>query len=307
MENLTHCLAGWQIGQLSPFRGVGPRAGLVGLVAANLPDLDVLLYAWDRDVATWQHRGLTHSIFGLPLLALSGAALSRRWLGTGRFRDHLALWSAGLLSHSLMDWPTTWGTQLLWPLSDQRFDGALVFIIDPMFWILLGVAPWLLVWALGWSRANAATLALLSVAGWYAAAAGLKELATSRAPEPVIATPAPLAPWQWTGVTPDVPADPERRRYFLTPLAAEPAGRFRALDTDTRALLSRHHAVERDLWMRVAPAVHHDEVTPRGREVAVVDLAYTSWLTPDHFRFGCTYVLDDAGALLDRNAAPIGP
>lgn len=307
MENLTHSLAGWQIGQLGVFRRVGPRAGLVGLVAANLPDLDVLLYAWDRDLATWQHRGFTHSAFGLPVLALAGAALSRRWLRTGGFRDHLGLWAAGLLSHSLMDWPTTWGTQLLYPLSDHRFSAGLVFILDPSFWLLLGVLPWLLV-RRGWSSGQAATVALVSVVGWYGTAGALKELAASRAPEPVQVNTAPLTPWRWTAVSLATPGSDTRRRYFLTPLGAESAGAFKVLDPETRASLEAHPAAERDLWMRVVPVVHHDRVTEAGRELAVVDLAYTSWFAPDRFQFGATYLIDGAGTVVARDVAPVaGP
>lgn len=64
MENAAHALVGRRLGQLDAFRAVGPRAALVGLVAANLPDVDVLLYAVNRDVGTWQHRGFTHSVLG---------------------------------------------------------------------------------------------------------------------------------------------------------------------------------------------------------------------------------------------------
>lgn len=308
MENLTHSLAGWQIGQLGIFQRVGPRAGLVGLVAANLPDIDVLLYAWDQDLATWQHRGFTHSAFGFPLQVLLGAEASFRWLRTGRRRDHIALWAAGVLSHSLMDWPTTWGTQLLYPLTDHRFSAGLVFILDPAFWLLLGVLPWVLVRRRGWLRAHAAVAALCAVLGWYATAAVGKELAESQAPEPVTVHTAPLSPFRWTGVSPATPGADTHRRYFLTPTSAEAAGSFRALDADTRGLLEAHPAAERDLWMRVRPIVHHDRSGPAGRELAVVDLAYSSWLSPDDFRFGAAYVIDSAGVIVERDTSRVeGP
>lgn len=300
MENLTHTLAGWQLAQLTPFRGVGPRAGIIAMIAANLPDGDVLLYALDADEGNWQHRGLTHSFLGWPFLALAGAATTQRWLRTGTYRDHLALWAASLFSHAMLDWPTTWGTLLLWPLSDHRFGLELVFIVDPAFWLLLGALPVLLVRRFGIARSSAAIIALLSVLGWYATAGILKELAESRAPEPVTVIPAPLAPWNWTGITPDTPNESTIRRYWLTPTQAEAAPGLAAITPETRALLKANHATERDLWMRVAPAVHHDIQTNQGRELSIVDLGYTSWLSPDLFRFGSTYRYDKAGVLQER-------
>ena len=73
MENLAHALMGRRIGQLSVFQRVGPRAALIGMIAANVPDLDVIVYAFNRDLGTWQHRGCTHSLLGWPVIAASRA------------------------------------------------------------------------------------------------------------------------------------------------------------------------------------------------------------------------------------------
>ncbi len=304
MENVAHSGVGWRIGQLDAFRAVGRRAPLIGLLAANLPDLDVLLYAWNRDVGTWQHRGFTHSFLGWPLFALIGAAISRRWTGEGRYRDHLGLWAAGLLSHALLDWPTTWGTQLLWPLSDHRFGLEWIFIVDPMFW----VCAWALPWGLGRggdaaARSRAATVGLLALSAWILGSGMLKELAVAAAPEPVVAFPAPGAPFFWTGVTPSVPADPQVRRYWLTLTEATPAGTFAAARGPHVDQLRSSHVGERDLWMCVAPVLLVDEpTTDGGAHLGVVDLAYTNWLQPDTYRFGHAYMLSSDGTILDRDA-----
>lgn len=304
MENLTHTLLGWQLARLSPFQRIGQRAGIVGIIAANLPDADVLLYAVDRDLGTWQHRGFTHSVFGVPLMAIVGAAVTHRVLAAGEYRIHLGLWLAGLFSHALLDWPTTWGTQLLWPLSDHRFGLELIFIIDPMFWLLLGGLPWLLR-KRGHSPAEAATIAIVAVLGWFAVAGVAKELAVAAAPEPVWAIPGPLAPWSWTGITLPVPGDPDATRYWLSPTSFEAAGEFYWLNAEQRAILSADPPAERDLWMRVVPVLHHDRMQAAGRELAVVDLAYTSWLSPDTFRFGGTYLLSAEGRVLERETGAV--
>ncbi len=298
MENVAHALLGRRIGQLDVFRAVGPRAALVGLVAANLPDVDVLLYAVNRDVGTWEHRGFTHSVLGWPVLTLGGALVSWRWLRTGRYRDHLALWAAGIASHALLDVPTTWGTQLLWP-DDRRFGLELIFIVDPAFWLALGLLPWWLARRGGASSA-AARSGILALACWYAIAAAGKALAVHQAPEPVDAVPAPLAPLAWTAFTVPGPGDPEVRRYWLTPWSCTPAGTFQAPRGPGWDAVVSTHAGERDAWMSIAPVILHDDVHEGEGNLVVVDLAYSSWLAVDTFRFGHHYTLA-GGAVVSRS------
>lgn len=278
---------GWRIGQLDAFRGVGPRASLVALIAANLPDLDILLYALGRDVGTWEHRGFTHSVLGWPMLALAGAGTSFRWLRTGSFGDHLKLWGVAVASHALMDVPTTWGTQLLWP-NDKRFGLELIFIVDPMFWIVLGLVPWLLRrWGSGAARAAAA--GILALAAWFGVAAVAKVAALAQAPEPVEAVAAPLAPLKWTAFTKPEPGDTEVRRYFLTPWSCEPAGSFGAPRGAAWEAVMATRTGERDTWMSIAPAILRETVEGGVTTIGVVDLAYSGWLDPDNFRFGHVY------------------
>ena len=86
------------------------------------------------------HRGITHSIFFLPLLApVLGEIAHRfdkkynRWLWT-----HLAFWA--LITHPLLDWQTAYGTQLLYPFSSHRFALDAVGIIDLFYTVPLIVA-----------------------------------------------------------------------------------------------------------------------------------------------------------------------
>lgn len=297
MENVAHALIGRRIGQLEAFRAVGPRAALVGLVAANVPDLDVLVYAIDRDVGTWEHRGFTHSVLGWPVLALGGALLSWRWLRTGRYRDHAALWVAGIASHAVLDVPTSWGTQLLWP-SDRRFGLELIFIVDPLFWVTLGLLPWWLV-RRGRATGFGARAGIMALACWYAVAAAGKGLALRQAPEVVEAVPAPSAPLHWTAFTVPGPGDDEVRRYWLTPWSCTPAGTFRAPQGSGWDAVVATYAGERDAWMSIAPVLLRDDVRDGAGDLVVVDLAFSNWLEPEGFRFGHRYTLG-GGAVLSR-------
>jgi membrane-bound metal-dependent hydrolase YbcI (DUF457 family) len=305
MENLAHALMGRRIGQLPVFQRVGPRAAVIGMIAANVPDLDVILYAFDRDLGNWQHRGCTHSLLGWPVIAALGAVATFYRLRTGRFRDHLGLWAAGVASHAALDVPTTWGTQLLWP-NDARFGLELIFIVDPMFWLLLGLLPW---WLSRRPRAEAVpgrapAAGILALGGWYAVAAVAKALAVSQAPEPVVAVPAPLAPLYWTAFTRPGPEDTEVRRYFLTPWSCEAAGVFGAPRGAAWDAVQATHTGERDTWMSVAPAILREESGDDGTvTLGMVDLAYSSWANPGDFRFGHVYTVAADGTVGRSGAA----
>lgn len=157
MDNVTHSLAGlvlaesamrirqrWSGAEPSPvFRTV---AIVTGLVAANLPDAD-LVYSGlggDRLAYMLHHRGHTHTV----IAALAGAMLlwlvvwlSWRWWGRraptavdGRWLLGIAL--AGTLSHILLDWTNSYGVHPFWPLDDRWYYGDAVFIVEPWFWVV---------------------------------------------------------------------------------------------------------------------------------------------------------------------------
>ncbi len=294
VENIAHSLCGWRLSQLGFARDVGPRGWVVGVVAANFPDIDVIHYAFDEDRANWYHRGITHSFLGWPWLALAGAAASHRWLRTAQYRDHLALWSVGLLSHALMDWPTTWGTLLLWPLSSVRFGLEWIFIVDPAYWVALGLLPRLL---RAWGSAAAARSGLLALGAWALFCAMMKEQASMQAPEPVRTFPAPLAPFQWTAVAADAAGT---RRYFLTPWSAEAAGSFVSNTGTLVDCIKADPRGAKDQWMAGAPVITEIVPVAGGTRVVVSDLAYASWLSPGTFRFSRTYVVSDDCRVIER-------
>lgn len=139
MDPLTHGLLGATIGQALGGRRLGRRAVLAGAAAAMAPDLDVIMSA-SGPMGEWvYHRGVSHSLwvaaFAAPAL---GYAAARGDGGKrGPFRAWTLLFALALLSHPLLDWCTTYGTQLLAPFSARRFALDAVAIIDPAYSLVL--------------------------------------------------------------------------------------------------------------------------------------------------------------------------
>lgn len=130
MDPVTHLATGALIAQVLP----GPSrfwTTLAGVGFALLPDIDYFLIYTDRLAFIREHRGFTHSLAALPLLALLGAGLGRALGGPRWFRPLFLLGLAVLASHLLLDLFTSYGTQVLLPFSRQRFSLDWLFIIDP--------------------------------------------------------------------------------------------------------------------------------------------------------------------------------
>lgn len=147
MDPLTHALLGASIGHAVFGRRLGRAAALAGGLSAFVPDADVFIgSANDPLMAIEYHRHFTHSLLFAPIGAAVVMAL---WWGRRVWREQrLGLWLcclAGYVSHCLLDAATSYGTQLLWPLTRHRFGWDLIAIVDLAFTVplLLGL---LLAW-----------------------------------------------------------------------------------------------------------------------------------------------------------------
>jgi len=99
--------------------------------------VDYFFIYWDRLAFIRYHRGFTHSLVALPLLALAGALLGRYLGGPRWFKPLFILGLVVLGSHLLLDLATSYGTQLFSPFSRRRLSLDWIFIIDPYFTALL--------------------------------------------------------------------------------------------------------------------------------------------------------------------------
>ena len=136
MDSLTQIALGGAVGELLLGKKVGYRAALWGAALGTLPDLDVLANPFlDSVDQLYFHRNITHSIF----FALAASPLIG-WL-IDKFHKHpevgwtrwanLSFWV--ILTHILIDLPTSYGTQLFQPFSDYPATLDSIYIIDPLY------------------------------------------------------------------------------------------------------------------------------------------------------------------------------
>ncbi|MBI4262852.1 MAG: metal-dependent hydrolase [Acidobacteria bacterium] len=150
MDNLCHTLAGAAFAQA----GLGRRTRLAGatlVIGANLPDVDVLVFATSAPAVAFR-RGWTHGIAAQALLPVALTALMLLVARTIPADDDgpparagwlLALSYLGVLSHVGLDLLNNYGIRLLAPFDWRWFYGDAVFILDPWLWLTLGAGLWL--------------------------------------------------------------------------------------------------------------------------------------------------------------------
>jgi len=127
---------------------MAPQATWLLVLGANAPDLDVISGLGGQAAFLQYHRGPTHSLVAMPLLALlvTGLvwAVRRKRFHWGRAFPAALI---GVASNPLLDLANAYGVRLLWPFSSRWISFDFLAFFDVWIWLLLalGVAvPWLL-------------------------------------------------------------------------------------------------------------------------------------------------------------------
>ncbi len=136
MDPITHAASGVLLSQLIPAPSRG-WAALAGVILAVLPDTDYVMGFSSRWDYLRYHRAFTHSLAALPLWALLGAGVGRVLGGPRWFWPLLYLGLAVVAVHLLLDWATSYGTQLFSPISQGKYALDWLFIIDPYLTLML--------------------------------------------------------------------------------------------------------------------------------------------------------------------------
>jgi inner membrane protein len=173
MDNLSHSLVGLAGGELI-HRCLPPEADseasrlrrrlllFACWFASNFPDLDLVLTPLLPEPLGYllHHRGHTHTfLYALPqallvfasiwILAPAARPLFRQSRAT---RIGMALSIAlGLVLHIAMDYLNSYGIHPFHPFDSRWFYGDMVFIVEPVFWMLFG-APLIMMIPKRWFR-----------------------------------------------------------------------------------------------------------------------------------------------------------
>ncbi len=180
MEPVTHFLTGACLGRAG-FNRKTAYATLAAALAAEAADLDVLWGFAGPVEELKHHRGITHTLIAVPVVAgvVVGAVwLFDRWKRRGfppfpqkdaerighrapatecesrSGSEQKVHWGwlylttfVAALSHLLLDWTNNYGVRPFFPFNPRWYAGSFVFIAEPVLWGLFFLAlvmPWLL-------------------------------------------------------------------------------------------------------------------------------------------------------------------
>jgi inner membrane protein len=122
------------------------------VLAAEAPDIDVVSEFGGDVFAFSHHRGITHTLVGVPLVAAlvvllvwAGWQLRRRFRSKPPAQDSpsprwgvlYGLACVAALSHILLDFTNSYGVRPFMPFYDRWFSWDIAFIFDPVLWAIL--------------------------------------------------------------------------------------------------------------------------------------------------------------------------
>jgi inner membrane protein len=242
LDPLTHVLTGVAISR----SGLNRKTALATLtlaIAAEIPDVDIVLRLKGPVTEFVHHRGITHTLLGAPFMAAAAvgvvyliAGRSRKVAISGESSQQPARWRLlyayallGVLSHLLLDFTNNYGLRPLDPFNYHWFAWDIVFIADPIIMAALLfalVAPWfsgLISGEIGVRRSiyrgrgSAITALIVIVLVWWVRdvshrrAITLLNQQTYQDQEPIraSASPNPFNPFSWLGIV-------ETQNFFVT-------------------------------------------------------------------------------------------
>ncbi len=142
MDLLTQGLLGTAMAQSGARQQDVRLAAGIGFFAGIAADMDILIQSENDPLLNIEfHRHFTHSLFFVPLGALLVTLVL--WPFLRKRLPFLRLYLFTFLGYCLsgvLDAFTSYGTHLLWPLSDVRIAWNTISVIDPVFTLILLIA-----------------------------------------------------------------------------------------------------------------------------------------------------------------------
>ncbi|HYL96388.1 MAG TPA: metal-dependent hydrolase, partial [Terriglobales bacterium] len=146
MEPLTHFLTGACMGRAGLNRKTA-LATVTLVLSAEAPDLDVLGYFGGPVYGFAHHRGITHTLVGVPMMAALTVVVvwgvyslwhwRRKAARAPRWGLLFGLACLGGLSHILLDFTNNYGVRPFSPFYPRWYSWDIVFIVEPVLWAIL--------------------------------------------------------------------------------------------------------------------------------------------------------------------------
>ena len=142
MDLLTQGLLGTAMAQAGAKQQEIRIATGIGFLAGIAADVDILIQSENDPLLNIEfHRHFTHSLFFVPLGALIVALLLWPFLRKRLPFSRLYLFTfLGYCLSGVLDAFTSYGTNLLWPVSDARIALNIISVLDPAFTLILLIA-----------------------------------------------------------------------------------------------------------------------------------------------------------------------
>lgn len=204
MFNSTHTFVGLAIART----GVDERvryAAWTAVIAANLPDIEILTGISSTATYLDYHRGITHSLIGVPILSLLLALAV--YIFSGNFWKTYWLAFIAMATHPLLDYTNTYGWRPFLPFDGAWYYGDILFVFDPYIDVIFVIG--VIGGGLLNNRKVMAWASLIGVTIYIGARVELHEMAKSQMEMFVAGTPGVegwavfptmLSPFRWEGI-----------------------------------------------------------------------------------------------------------
>ncbi len=161
MDLVTQGLLGATVSQAAYGHKGGKKVAVAGFLLGLLPDLDVTARIFGKWTYLKVHREATHSLIICFILAFPLGLLCKR-LANNKMKNYewIIVAMLALVTHPILDWFTSYGTALFWPITDKRYSVDSLAIIDFVYSL-----PLLIVTILGiFTKTKPRKVQLLSIA-----------------------------------------------------------------------------------------------------------------------------------------------
>lgn len=154
MEPVTHMLYGACLARGLGLNRRARYATAAMAIAAEIPDIDYIHSVAGPLSYFRHHRGWTHSFLWMPAMAALTVAIIYAWHRWKSRKNRPAPSGApplrwaylfsisfiALCSHLFLDWTNNYGIRPFAPFNPRWYQGELVFVVEPVFLLILGLA-----------------------------------------------------------------------------------------------------------------------------------------------------------------------